>query len=80
MSMLGSIIRAIASKSIKFNLTFNQSVELLVDVLDAAEYYYSDIEVEEFLLNNAKYMLTQKEGIYDGATYEQIRKFIEQHR
>lgn len=79
MSMHGSLVRTIVSKSVKFNLTPLQASELFSDVLDALEWDDYGDDNTLVILDTARYMLTQKEGIYDGTTYEQIRKFIEQH-
>jgi gamma-glutamylcysteine synthetase len=75
--MIGNLSRTIVSKSIKFDLSRNDTIELLSDVFGSIEYDTDDLDYAKYILDTANYMLTQRDGIYDGNSHEQIRKFIE---
>jgi len=73
--MLGDITREVVSKSIKFNLTPEQSVDLIEGVLEASGYDTSEDDLWEKMGKTTNYFMEQRDGCY-GVSHEQIRNWV----
>ena len=76
--MIGDITREVVSKSIKFDLTPEQTVDLLEGVMEAAGYDTKDYDLWELMGKTTNYFMTQTDGLY-GVTHQEIKDWVKRN-
>ena len=73
--MLGDITREVVSKAINFDLTPEQTVDLIEGVLEASGYDTSEDDLWEKMGKTTNYFMELPDGCYD-VSHEHIRNWV----
>lgn len=78
MSMIGDFKRTVVAKAIKSNWTINETRVFITEMLCDLQWGNWEEEVtREEVVECARYMATQSNGVYRGLTQEEILNWIE---
>ena len=72
--MLGSLKRTVLTKAIQKNWSADETLNFMNEILDSLE-YYEPISLQE-LIEQVKYMQSQKSGIYGGLSTNDITVWL----
>lgn len=78
MGIIGDITREVVSKSIRFDLTPEQTVDFLEGVLEAAGYDTFEQDLWELMGTTTNHFITQTDGLYD-VTHRDIKDWVKRH-